>query len=109
MANIYVNQTLILNFTDTDDTDMDIVPFSVKYWKPSNKTNIPDGTIDSGKVATSPASPLVVITVDKDILDEPTIQGRMWRFQIIDDTIKSGWTPMTVDVKNLGTQPNNSQ
>lgn len=103
--NIYVGQELILNFTDTDEKDMDVIGFRVDYWKPTNKTNTPDGTLDGGAIVTTPGSAVVVVTVPVGILDEPTKQGRMWRFQIIDVTSGIGWTPMTVDVKNLGTQP----
>ena len=103
MADIFVGQELILNFTDTDGTDMDTVDFRVDYWAPGNTTNTPDDTIDSGDIVTAPESPIVVITVDKGIINTPSTQiGSHWRFQLIDNQSGVGWTTMKVPVQNLG-------
>lgn len=102
--NIYLKQEVTLKFTDTDDIDMDTVSFTVDYWKPSNLTDTKDGVVGATEITTTPGSPLVSIKVLKDILDEPTTKGRKWRFQIIDTASQIGWTPMSVDVINKGTQ-----
>ena len=71
MANkICLNQALTLNFTDIDGTDMDTVNFTVHFWKPSNLTDIPSGTVLSAQITTTPGSAVVIIEILKNILDE---------------------------------------
>ena len=102
--NIFIGQELFLNYTDTDGKDMDTIDFRVDYWSPSNVSNTPTGTIIPSNITTVPTEAVVVIKVDIGILSEPTCQGRKWRFQIIDNDTGIGWTPMVVDVKNMGSQ-----
>jgi hypothetical protein len=100
---VYLNQELTLNFTDTDDIDMDTVDFRVDYWKPSNQTDTPDATVGATEITTTPGSPIVNIKVLKDLLDEPSNRSWKWRFQIVDNVSQIAWNPMSVDVKIRGT------
>jgi len=103
MANkICLKQALTLNFTDNDNTDMSLVNFRVDYWKPSNLTDTPDGTVNPAQITTTPASPIVKIDILKDLLDEPSTGSSMWRFQIIDNDSGVCWTTMSFQVKNKG-------
>lgn len=101
MAN-YLNEKKILNATDLQGRDMDAVNFTVSFWKPSNQTDIPDGSVLPAQISTSPGSAIVVITILADILDEPSEDNRLWRYQIIEDITKTAWTPMCFEVKNRG-------
>lgn len=101
MAN-FLNEKKILNATDLQSRDMNVVNFTVHYWKPSNQTDTPSGTVDSAQISTTPGSPIVIITILADILDEPSENNRLWRYQIIEDTTNIAWTPMCFAVKNRG-------
>jgi hypothetical protein len=103
MGKIYVNQKLILNFTDTNGVDMSLQNIRVDYWAPSNQTDTPTGTVVSGQISTSSGSPIVTITVLKDILSVPSDGNRLWRFQIINITTGITWTVMCFAVSNKGT------
>ena len=102
MSKIYVNQKLTLTFTDTNGVDMSLQNIRVDYWAPSNQTDTPTGTVDSAQVSTTSSSPVVVVTVLKDILSTPSDGSRLWRFQIINITTGIAWTVMCFAVSNKG-------
>ena len=101
MAN-YLNEKKILNATDLQGRDMDTINFTVFYWKPSNQTDTPSGSVLAAQVSTTPGSAVTVITILADNLDEPSDGNQLWRYQIIEDTTNIAWTPMSFEVKNRG-------
>jgi len=105
---IFIDQELVITATDAQGRDMDALTLRVDYWKPTNHTNTPSGVISSGSVATSAGSPIVTITIAKDILDEPSTKTEKWRVQITDTATEVAWSvegsgnAMCFDVYNRG-------
>ncbi len=99
---IFVNQELIITATDEQSRDMDTVDFRVDYWSPTNQSGTPTGTIDSGDIATTPGSSIVIITVTTGVLSFPSTNTTDWRFQIIDNVTGVAWSVMCVPVFVLG-------
>ncbi|MHA1169504.1 MAG: hypothetical protein ACTSRU_16885 [Candidatus Hodarchaeales archaeon] len=103
MANtVFLNQKLILNYTDVEDIDMDTVDFRVDYWAPSNQKDEPTGTMSPSQWVTVALSSTVVITVPKNLLNEVSSTERFWRFQIIDKETEIAWMTMCFEVKRRG-------